>query len=237
MDIRCTTAIRLSFILSAALATACSSSSSTGFGANDSGSPQQDGSMNMPGDAGGTGDSGNTPPPDGNTPQPDAPAPVDARGSAGDGGSEAGVYDFGCGGNTACPLTQVCCSMLGNPTTWACVNPGSCPSGDSISCDGPDECVGTSTPVCCGVAVGNGQGTYPSSCGGSALGTSCTTAGACATHVATSCSDTSTVQICHFNPDCTDTTYNQCCTFMVGGAPLTFCTDSTGALVSGHCHP
>jgi hypothetical protein len=214
----------LAFIL---FVPACSSSSSTAFGTDDSGTPPP------PGDGGVQAD-GNAPPGDSNLPPPGDGSPAhDGASPSGDSGGDGGVYDFGCGGNTACPLSTVCCTMPGNPATFGCVNPANCPSGDKIACDGPDECVGTGTPICCGVAVGNGQGSFPS-CGASALGTSCTST--CTTHTATSCSDTSTVQICHFSPDCMDPAYPNCCTFTSNGSSLTFCADN-GLAAFGTCHP
>jgi hypothetical protein len=149
--------------------------------------------------------------------------------------ADAPLYDFGCGGNTACPTTQVCCTKPGNPTTFSCVDPGSCSSANKITCDGPDEC-GGGTPVCCGADMGDGTGTYPQ-CGIGALGTTCTSATACPTHFATTCTDTTKVQICHVSSECTDATNNKCCTFMSGGATLTFCIDQgTANLAHAVCH-
>lgn len=143
--------------------------------------------------------------------------------------------DFGCGGNTACVAPQVCCSMPGATTTFGCVDPASCPSGDKIICDGPDEC-GGSAPVCCGVDVPDGTGSYPQ-CGVASLGTSCTTAAACQTHLGSTCTDTSKVQICHVSAECTDPANPMCCTFGSGGASLTFCIDaSTASLAGATCH-
>jgi len=148
---------------------------------------------------------------------------------------DVGMYDFGCGGNTACPLNQVCCSMPGATTTFGCVDPASCPTKDKITCDGPDECGGAS-PVCCGVYVASG-GTYPN-CGISALGTGCTSSAQCPTHLGGSCTDTTKVQICHVNAECSDPQNNKCCTFTSGGAMLTFCIDQTTASLAGAtCHP
>jgi hypothetical protein len=151
---------------------------------------------------------------------------------------DAPLFDFGCGGNTACDMTKVCCATPGKPTTFGCVPTASCPTGDSISCDGPDECVGTSTPVCCGVDVPDGTGKYPM-CGISKLGTSCTTANQCPTHLGTTCTDTTKVVICHVAADCAgDPVNDQCCTFMSGAASLTFCIDMTTASLGGAtCHP
>lgn len=157
----------------------------------------------------------------------------DAMGSGA--GSDVGTYDFGCGGNTACPLNTVCCSMPGPSTTFACVAPGSCASADQITCDGPDECGGAS-PVCCGVYAGDGTGNYPM-CGISTLGTSCTSAAACPTHLEQTCSDTTKVQICHVSSECTDQTNNMCCTFTSNGAMISFCIDSFTAAAGGAtCH-
>jgi hypothetical protein len=142
---------------------------------------------------------------------------------------------FGCAGSATCTGGTVCCSMPGPTTTFGCVANASCTAPDQIACDGPDGCEG-STPVCCGVDVPDGSGTYPQ-CGIAALGTSCTAASACATHFATTCSDTSKVQLCHVKSDCTDSTYNECCTFTSGGASLTFCIDATTAGLGGAtCH-
>jgi hypothetical protein len=145
------------------------------------------------------------------------------------------LYDFGCGGNTACDTTKVCCTTPGPMTSFACADPASCPAGDKIACDGPDEC-GGSTPICCGVDVADGTGSFPM-CGIASIGTSCTNAAQCKTHLPTSCSDTTKVQICHVSSECTDPTNNMCCTFSSNGAMLTFCIDSTTASLGGAtCH-
>lgn len=169
------------------------------------------------------GPSGSSPSSNPDAKKPDAPPP------------DAALYDFGCGGTTACQTNQVCCAMPGPSTTFGCVAPSSCPSGDQITCDGPDEC-GGSTPVCCGVDTPNGTGSYPN-CGIRSLGTTCTSAAACPTHLGSSCTDTTKVQICHVSTECTDPQNNMCCTFMSGGASLTFCIDATTAsLGGGVCH-
>src|SRR5437879_372086 len=82
----------------------------------------------------------------------DATGQHDGSASHLDASIDGSVDDFGCGGNTACPTAQDCCSMPGATTTFSCVAPASCPMGDHIICDGPDEC-GGATPVCCGVDV------------------------------------------------------------------------------------
>lgn len=148
---------------------------------------------------------------------------------------DAATYDFGCGGGSACPLSQVCCTMPGSPLTFGCVDPGSCQGTNKISCDGPDDC-GGSQPICCGVDVPDGTGTYPQ-CSPASLGTSCTSAAACSTHLGTSCTDTTKVQLCHVSADCTDASKNKCCTFVSGGASLTFCIDqATAGLAGATCH-
>jgi hypothetical protein len=163
-------------------------------------------------------------------------------GGGGDGGSidsrpiDVGMYDFSCGGGSACSLNDVCCAAPGMTTTFSCVAAASCAAADKIACDGPDECSGTA-PVCCGVDVPTGTGSYPT-CAVMSLGTSCTSAAACPTHLATSCTDTTKVQLCHDAADCTDATNNMCCTFASGGASLTFCIDQTTAQFGGAtCHP
>ena len=148
---------------------------------------------------------------------------------------DAPLDDFGCGGSTACPVDQACCAMPGSPTTFKCVATASCPMADQINCDGPDECGGAS-PVCCGVYAANGTGTFPQ-CGISALGTSCTSAAMCGTHLGQNCNDTTKVRICHVASDCTEPNNNKCCTFMSNGAEITFCTDSLTAAGGGAtCH-
>jgi hypothetical protein len=218
--------MRLLLASCALAASACSSSSPTPFASSPDGS-----TSNLPTDAG---------------TQTDAPSvtPFDAAGTLGDasisnGGDAAGFgdggsFDFGCGGNGDCPLTQVCCTSAGPPISFACVDPATCPAPDKIECDGPDEC-GASAPVCCGVAVANGTGTFPA-CGDSTLGSSCTTAAACPTFVG-NCSQTTTLQVCHSHVDCSDST-EQCCTFTGdGGAQLSFCFNAaTATAVGGTCH-
>jgi hypothetical protein len=160
-----------------------------------------------------------------------SPGKLDGMGSgSGSGSADAGIYDFGCGGNTACTLDKVCCSMPGTPTTFGCVLPAACTMTDKIVCDGPDEC-GGATPVCCGVYAGDGTGTYPQ-CGIATLGTSCTSAAGCPTHLESSCTDTTKVQICHVTAECTDQTNNMCCTFQSGTTTLSFCIDSFTASVA-----
>ncbi len=144
------------------------------------------------------------------------------------------TYDFGCATGSACTIDQVCCAMPGANTTFACAAKASCPQADQITCDGPDEC-GGATPTCCGVYSGDGTGTYPQ-CGVATLGTSCTATADCPTHLETSCSDTTKVQLCHVQADCLDPTNKYCCTFTSGGASLTFCIDGlTAAAAHATC--
>ncbi|HTR53420.1 MAG TPA: hypothetical protein VMJ10_22155 [Kofleriaceae bacterium] len=151
------------------------------------------------------------------------------------GKNDAALYPFGCAGSAACTTADVCCAMPGATTTFGCVATASCTVADQITCDGPEAC-GSAAPVCCGVETPDGTGTYPQ-CGLASLGTSCTTASACATHFGATCSDTSKVQLCHVKADCTDATDNLCCTFTSGGASLTFCIDATTAGLGGAtCH-
>jgi len=167
----------------------------------------------------------------------DAGVGIDAAAEGGVDADEGdgAIYDFGCGSGAGCKLTEVCCATPGANVTFACVAPGSCSDANKVTCDGPDECSGA-TPVCCGVETTNGIGTYPQ-CQPAALGTSCTTAANCNTHLGTSCNDTSRVVICHTPSDCNDATNNQCCTFNVNGASITFCIDSTTATLGGaQCH-
>jgi hypothetical protein len=145
-------------------------------------------------------------------------------------------YPFACATGSACTTDDVCCTMPGASTTFGCVAIASCPMADRISCDGPGTC-GGSTPVCCGVDVPDGTGSFPQ-CGVASLGTSCTTSAACPTHLANSCTDTTKVQLCKVKADCTDATNNKCCTFASGAASLTFCIDGTTASLGGAtCHP
>ena len=219
---------RLLLLSCALAASACSSSSATPSGG--SGTPD--------------GSAGNSPPTDGGLLDAPRAVPFDAAGLLGDasianGGGDAagygdgGSFDFGCGGHGDCPLSQVCCTSPGPPITFSCVDPTTCPGPDKIECDGPDEC-STTAPVCCGVAVGNGTGTFPA-CGAQTLGVSCAAAADCPTTIGT-CSQTSTLQICHSHSDCTDTT-EVCCSFGDGGAELSFCFDPTlAAAAGGVCH-
>lgn len=148
---------------------------------------------------------------------------------------DASTFDFGCAGGSACLSTQVCCAMPGSPLTFGCTAPGGCPMADQITCDGPDECGGT-TPVCCGVDVPNGTGSFPN-CNVQSLGTSCTTEAACPTHLGQTCNDTTKVRICHVSSECTEPANNKCCTFTSGAAELTFCIDATTASLGGAtCH-
>src|SRR5215470_5476539 len=148
---------------------------------------------------------------------------------------DVGNFGFGCAGGAACPLDQVCCTMPGPPVAFGCVAPSACPMANQILCDSTAACSG-GTPVCCGVDVPNGTGTYPQ-CNPASVGTSCTTASACQTHLGQSCNDTTKVQLCHVKAECTDAVNNQCCTFTSSGASLTFCIDGpTAALGGATCH-
>jgi hypothetical protein len=214
----------LGFVVAAVITAACSSNDNAPYY-----NPYTGGGTT---DAGRKGDGGN-----GNSNDGGGSQNNDGGGGGGQdasGPQDAGFYDFGCGGNTACPQQQVCCSAPGNPTTYSCVAPASCTQGNQINCDGPDECSGA-TPVCCGVNVPNGMGKFPN-CGSSAIGTSCTSVANCPTHLGTTCTDTSKVVICHASSDCTDATNNKCCTFNSNGATLTFCTDSLTSLGATSCN-
>ena len=147
---------------------------------------------------------------------------------------DVGHYDFPCGTGAPCSLDQVCCTMPGAQTTFACVAPGSCPTADKISCDGPEDCMGGQ--ICCGTYAPDGTGNPPQ-CGVASLGTACNASASCPTHLANSCSQTSTVTLCHHRAECTDATNNRCCTFTSGAAALTFCIDATTANLGGAtCH-
>jgi hypothetical protein len=144
-------------------------------------------------------------------------------------------YPFGCAGGSACTTSDVCCAMPGATTTFGCVATASCPTADQITCDGPGGCSG-STPVCCGVDVPNGTGSFPQ-CNITSVGTSCTSMNACPTHLGQSCTDTTKVQLCHVSADCHDATNNKCCTFTSNMASLTFCIDQNTANLGGAtCH-
>jgi hypothetical protein len=161
--------------------------------------------------------------------------PADSGSGKHDAPVDVSLDDFGCAGGSACASTDVCCAMPGNPFTFACVAQATCPMSQQINCDGPDEC-GGATPICCGVDVPDGTGTYPQ-CNAASVGTSCTSAAACPTHLGQTCTDTTKVQICHVAAECTDATNNKCCTFVSGAASLTFCIDSFTAQVGGAtCH-
>jgi hypothetical protein len=107
--------------------------------------------------------------------------------------------------------------------------------GDKLTCDGPDEC-GGATPLCCGTETTMPGGTFPS-CTPIDLGSACSSASSCPTHLGSSCGDTTTIVFCHVSSDCTDPNNNQCCTFSSNGASLTFCTSSSTATIAGAtCH-
>jgi hypothetical protein len=223
------TAIPLSVLLAVIVAPGCSGSP-TSYATDDGGDDSAvQGDSNGNGQDSGT-DSGVTD--TGVSDSVNAPE-ADAAADGDDGG---GTYDFGCGGNTACQITDVCCTATGSTVSFSCVPQASCTAADKISCDGPDECVGTATPICCGVQTTNGMGNYPQ-CNPAALGTSCTTSDNCPTHLGQNCTDTTTVVLCHVKADCTDSTNNKCCTFTSGGASLTFCIDGvTAGLAGAKCH-
>ena len=212
----------------ASAASACSSSSSPSSVLVDSGVADSHSAT----------DSGAPPPTDSGP--VDSGHPADTATTPEAGGEDSGggpTFDFTCGNKPACLLTQICCIDPTSMDPFSCVAPGACPAGDTLNCDGPDECVGTATPVCCATETTNKGGSYPS-CTPGALGSKCTTASSCPTHLFTSCTDTTTVTICHEGADCMDPNNNQCCTFMSGTAQITFCTDSTTATLAGAtCHP
>jgi hypothetical protein len=144
------------------------------------------------------------------------------------------AYNFGCAGGSACDMPMVCCFAPAT-SAFSCEASTSCAMADQIACDGPEDCSG-STPVCCGVDVPDGSGSYPK-CTPTSLGATCTSAADCSTHLGTSCSDTTTVQLCQVMSDCHDPTDNECCTFTSGSASLTFCIDSgTASLGGATCH-
>jgi hypothetical protein len=152
---------------------------------------------------------------------------------------DAYEYDFGCSTGSACVSPNVCCATpSGSAVSFACASSATCPMADKITCDGPDECAATpSTPVCCGVYVPSGAGTFPR-CDLQSIGTSCTSMASCTTSIPYNCTSTKTVQLCHTASDCHDSNNNLCCSFGSGSAALTFCTDQTTAnLGSATCHP
>ena len=160
---------------------------------------------------------------------------MDGSGSGSGQMDAPGSFDFGCGGGPSCLMTKVCCTQPGAMVSWSCVDPSTCQAANQITCDGPDEC-GGSTPVCCGTDVPDGTGNWPQ-CGTKSINTLCTSAAQCPTHIAQTCSGTSKVQICHVSAECTEATNNMCCTFMSNGAQLSFCIDQTTATLGGGvCH-
>lgn len=210
-----------------------SSSGSSSSGSSSSGSGSSSGDAGQGSDGSGSSSGGDA---SGSTSGSSSGGLQGDSGNPGFGGPDAGTYDFGCGGNTACSLSQVCCAHPGTTTTYTCDPIASCPGNDQVTCDGPDEC-GGSTPICCGVDKPTGTGVYPN-CQPAAVGTSCTSAAACPTHIATNCTDTSTVVLCHLPADCkADPAHPKCCTFAASGASLTFCTDAvTAGLGGATCH-
>ena len=214
-------------LVAAVVASACSSGTSPSF-LIDAGAPD----VRSVVDSGvAAKDSGPVATDSGHTPEA---GPTPDAGNPGNGDAQAGTYDFPCGNKPDCLLTQVCCINPASMDPFSCVPLGMCPAGDSLNCDGPDEC-GGATPNCCGTETSTGSG---SNCTPGTLGSACSSAASCPTHLASGCPSTTTVVFCHDSPDCTDPTDNKCCTFTSGNVALTFCTDATTATIAGAtCHP
>jgi hypothetical protein len=190
------------------------------------------GGTNAPTDGGGGGADAQVPIPGDAGPIGDASI---SNGGDAAGFGDGGSFDFGCGGHGDCLLSQVCCTNVGPPVSFSCVDPATCPANDKLECDGPDEC-GPTAPVCCGLAVGDGTGTFPA-CGATSLGATCAAAADCQTFIG-SCSQTSKLVICHGAADCSaDPANNKCCSFSGdGGAFVSFCYNPTiAAAAGGHC--
>ncbi len=157
----------------------------------------------------------------------DAPAP-DAKG--GDGAvnpSDAGTPDGIQCGMTKCAVGQLCCPTINNgiiSTTCA----ATCAGGNSLSCDGPEDCGGK---VCCAQTT-TGGGTFPN-CPPTSASAKCESS--CTSNVPLSCASTTTVRLCHVSADCTESSYSMCCTFSLSGNTSTFCTSPLLASFATAC--
>jgi hypothetical protein len=119
-------------------------------------------------------------------------------------------------GATKCAVGQLCCpSSLNGQITLSCA--ASCPSGNALECDGPEDCAGK---TCC-AKIKTAAGTFPN-CPVSSASAKCDSS--CGTSLAFSCSSENTVRLCHAKADCTEPSYSACCTFELGGNTSTFCT-------------
>lgn len=151
-----------------------------------------------------------------------------------DAGTDGGnTFDFPCGNFSPCQETQACCtSFTSSSVNFACVAPASCPTGDSITCDGPEECPGTA-PFCCGIEILDG-GSAPN-CAVAQLGATCQAN--CPFQTGSNCAGTNEVVLCHTSADCSSVpnNYNNCCQFTQNGATLTFCVTSGLAFFANQC--
>lgn len=130
-------------------------------------------------------------------------------------------------GATKCALGQVCCpSSLNGQITLSCA--ASCPSGNGLECDGPEDCAGK---TCCAKTT-TSSGTFPN-CPVSSAASKCEAS--CATSIAFSCASTNTVRLCHAKSDCTEPANSACCTFELGGNTSTFCASSLVAGFAKSC--
>ena len=191
-----------------ALAQGCSGSSSTlpDASTNDSGSLKPDASAVVSTDASdGAPDS-----------KPDVAMVPDT-------GTANGVF---CG-VTTCAVGQLCCPTISNgsiSTTCA----ASCPSGNALACDGPEDCAGN---VCCGTTTTD-TGTFPN-CPPTKASAKCEST--CTSSVPFSCASTSTVRLCHTASECTEPGYGYCCTFSLSGNSSTFCASPLIAAFGTNC--
>jgi len=132
-------------------------------------------------------------------------------------------------GTTTCTGGDICCATpKEGGVDFACAKACS-DGGVPLSCDGPEDCSG-STAICCGTLT-VGPGTVPS-CPIKSAAASCKST--CTTSIAPSCDTTNTVRLCHKKSDCAaDTANANCCQFATGTTSATFCVSDLIKTLAG----
>jgi hypothetical protein len=133
-------------------------------------------------------------------------------------------------GQSVCSGSDQCCAEVDGGTTYTQCMP-SCPDGGvSLSCDGPEDCVGKGLFCCAKLHVGYGSAP---NCPIESAVASCTAA--CDTDVPMNCPDDGQVRLCHLSADC-DNDMPYCCVFQQGGAGVTFCVNQLMSSLASACY-
>jgi hypothetical protein len=134
--------------------------------------------------------------------------------SSGGGPSDAAATEGGITGcpSNACPASQTCCADLTTDLSY-CAD--SCPSADTIACEGPSDCSGT-TPDCCATDQLDGMDAGESfpHCYTESLTTSCVAK--CVSNIQVTCTSKETLHVCAATTDCAGDTANPNCCLVAG---------------------